>query len=53
MSKNKSIIVEIWAFMKQNKAWWIAPIVIILILFGILVTISQSSPLSPFIYALF
>lgn len=53
MSKNKPLIIQVWIFMKENKAWWLAPIMIILLLFGFLIIVSQSSPLSPFIYALF
>jgi uncharacterized membrane protein YjdF len=44
---------DIWAFMRERKAWWLAPIIIVLVLVGVLVVFSQSSPLSPFIYALF
>jgi uncharacterized membrane protein YjdF len=44
---------DIWAFMKERKAWWLAPIIIVLLLVGLLVVFSQSSALSPFIYALF
>jgi len=51
--ENKSFLPEIWAFLKERKAWWLAPTIIILILVGILIVFSQSSALSPFIYALF
>tara|TARA_Y100000310_G_scaffold313699_1_gene362367 strand:+ start:4180 stop:4392 length:213 start_codon:yes stop_codon:yes gene_type:complete len=53
MSKNKSLFGEIWDFLKVRKAWWLAPIIIMLILVGILIVFGQSSALSPFIYALF
>jgi len=53
MSKNNSLLKELWFFLKVRKAWWLAPIVIMLILVGILIIFSQSSALSPFIYALF
>lgn len=51
--KNKSLLGELWAFLKERKAWWLTPIIIMLILVGILIVFSQSSALSPFIYALF
>lgn len=51
--KNKSILFELWDFFKERKAWWIAPVVVALILGGILITLGQSSVLSPFIYVLF
>jgi uncharacterized membrane protein YjdF len=44
---------DMWALMKEHKAWWLAPIIIVLLLVGALVVFSQSSALSPFIYALF
>lgn len=53
MAKNKTLLGELWDFLKVRKAWWLAPIIIMLILVGILIIFSQSSPLSPFIYALF
>jgi len=51
--KNKSFLGEFWAFLKVRKAWWLAPIIIMLLLVGILIIVGQSSALSPFIYALF
>ena len=53
MSKNRSLIGELWNFLKVRKAWWLAPIIIMLILVGTLIIFGQSSALSPFIYALF
>jgi len=42
---------ELWAFAREHKAWWIVPIVILLLLIGAFV-IGVSS-ISPFIYSLF
>ncbi len=53
MSNNKSLIAQIWIFLKERKAWWLTPIIIMLIIVAILIIFAQSSPLSPFIYALF
>ncbi len=53
MAQNKSLLGELWDFLKVRKAWWLAPIIIMLILVGALIIFSQSSALSPFIYALF
>ena len=53
MANNKSLLWEFWDFLKVRKAWWLAPIIIMLILVGVLIVFSQSSALSPFIYALF
>jgi hypothetical protein len=51
--KNKGLVGELWDFLKVRKAWWLAPIIIMLILVGALIIMGQSSALSPFIYALF
>ncbi|MBI2653400.1 hypothetical protein HYX02_01175 [Candidatus Woesearchaeota archaeon] len=53
MVKNTSLLRELWDFLKVRKAWWLAPIVVMLILVGVLIVLEQSSALSPFIYALF
>ncbi len=48
-----SIISELWDFLKVRKKWWLAPILIFLILLGGLIIITQGSALAPFIYAIF
>jgi len=53
MAKNKSLLWELWDFLKVRKAWWLAPTIIMLFLIGILIILGQSSSVSPFIYALF
>ena len=53
MESNKSLLVELWDFLKVRKAWWLAPIIIMLVLVGILIVFGQSSAVSPFVYALF
>jgi hypothetical protein len=53
MGKNRSLVGEAWDFLRVRKAWWLAPIIIMLVLVGILIVFGQSSALSPFIYALF
>ncbi len=47
------ILQEIFAFMRENKKWWIFPIVVMLILLGLLIVLSQGSAVAPFIYTLF
>ena len=48
-----SILAEFWAFLKVRKKWWLAPIVIILVLLGALIVLSEGSAVAPFIYTLF
>jgi len=52
MENNKTILLEVWDFLKVRKKWWLLPIIILLILAGALIIFGQSSALSPFIYAL-
>jgi len=52
MGGNKSLLYEVWSFLKVRKKWWLLPIIILLILAGLLIIFGQSSALSPFIYAL-
>jgi len=42
---------EVWAFAWQNKAWWLVPLVVILLLLGLLIFTGQA--VAPFIYTLF
>ena len=51
--ENAGIITQLWRFMKENKKWWLLPLVIMLILVGVLIIVAESSAVSPFIYALF
>ena len=53
MAKNKSLLGEFWEFLKERKAWWLTPIIVMLVLVGVLIIFGQSSAVSPFIYALF
>ena len=48
-----SILKEFWHFLKVRKKWWLAPIVIFLVLFGALLVFAKGSALAPFIYSLF
>ncbi len=48
-----SIVAEFWQFMRVRKKFWLAPIVIFLLLLGLLVVFTEGSAIAPFIYALF
>jgi hypothetical protein len=45
--------VELWMFMRERKKFWLLPIIIVLVLFGGLVVLTQGSAIAPFIYTLF
>jgi hypothetical protein len=48
-----SFILEFFTFLKIRKKYWLMPIVIILMIFGALVVLTQGSAVAPFIYAIF
>jgi len=52
MSKLR-VLSEFFSFLREQKKFWIMPIMIILALLGILTVVSQNSAVTPFIYTLF
>jgi len=44
---------DLWSFMRERKKFWMAPIIIVMVLLGALVVVSQGSAIAPFIYTLF
>jgi len=49
----QSLIKEFFLFIKQEKKWWLVPLISVLLLVGALIVFAGSSPLAPFIYPLF
>jgi hypothetical protein len=52
MSKLR-LVGEFFQFLKVEKKYWLVPVVIVMLLFGLLIVFSQSSAVAPFIYTLF
>lgn len=48
-----SFIVEFWRFLRVRKKYWLVPILLMLLLFGGLIVLSQGSAVAPFIYTIF
>jgi|TARA_X000000368_G_C22753976_1_gene589617 hypothetical protein len=48
-----NFIKEFWEFLKVRKKYWLLPIIIVLLLFGGLIILSQGSAIAPFIYTIF
>ncbi|WP_294672181.1 DUF5989 family protein [uncultured Fluviicola sp.] len=44
---------DLWRFMKERKKFWLAPVIIILLLIGVLIVFGGTSAIAPFIYSLF
>jgi len=51
--RNQSTIAELWEFLRTRKRYWLAPIVLVLILLGALILFTEGSSVAPFVYALF
>jgi hypothetical protein len=48
-----SFLCELWHFMRQERKFWLLPVVVMLLLFGGFAIVTQGSALAPFIYAIF
>lgn len=46
-------IKDLWGFLKVRKKFWLLPLIIVLLLFGILFIFTSGSAIAPFIYTLF
>jgi Family of unknown function (DUF5989) len=44
---------EFWQFMRARKKYWLLPIMLMMVLFGGLVILTQGSAVAPFIYTVF
>ena len=44
---------EFWEFLKVRKKYWLIPILLVLVLFGGLIVLSQGTAVAPFIYTIF
>ncbi len=53
MAASRSLVGELWAFMKVRKKWWLLPVIIIMVAVGALLVFAQGSALAPFIYTIF
>lgn len=53
MNSKLELVHEFWLFLRERKKLWLLPMVIVLVLFGVLLIMGESSALAPFIYSLF
>jgi uncharacterized protein DUF5989 len=44
---------DLWSFMRQRKKYWLAPIILVMVVLGALIVLAQGSAIAPFIYTLF
>ncbi len=50
---NTGVVGEIFIYLWKNKQWWLIPMVIVLVIFGVLLIFAAASGVGPFIYTLF
>lgn len=48
-----SFLQELWLYMRQRKKFWLLPIIVLLLVFGLIIVLTQGSAIAPFIYTLF
>ena len=48
-----SFLKELWKFIRVRKKFWLAPIILIMLLIGSILILAQGSPVAPFIYTMF
>ncbi|MFM7200175.1 MAG: DUF5989 family protein [Myxococcota bacterium] len=53
LSRRLELLREFWTFIKEEKAWWMSPILLILITLGIFIVMAEKSSVMPLIYMLF
>jgi len=44
---------DLWHFLAARKKWWLAPLIIVLFILGLLIVLGGTSAIAPFIYTLF
>lgn len=44
---------DLWGFLRVRKKFWLLPIILFMLLFGVLVVLTGGSAIAPFIYAIF
>jgi len=48
-----SFLADFWKFLKVRKKFWLLPLLVMIVLFGVLLVLAESTALAPFIYTLF
>jgi len=48
-----AFLIELWSFLKTRKKFWLLPVLVMMVVFGGLIVLSQGSAVAPFIYTLF
>jgi len=52
-SRRWSLVRDLGRFLWKERLWWMVPMVLVLVLFGVLLYVAQSTAVTPFVYTLF
>jgi hypothetical protein len=52
-SRRMYFLIEFWQFLRVRKKYWLAPILIVMLMFGGLVVLTQGTAIAPFVYTIF
>lgn len=44
---------DLWSFLRERKKFWLLPVILVLLIFGVLIVLTSGSAIAPFIYTLF
>lgn len=44
---------DLWGFLNKRKKYWLAPIILVLLFFGLLIVVTSNTAVAPFVYTLF
>jgi len=47
------LLKDLWGFMRSRKKFWLAPIILVMLILGVLIVLAQGSAVAPFVYTLF
>lgn len=51
--RSSGLTSQLWAYLRERKKWWLAPVIVVMVLVGALLVFAQGSALAPFIYTIF
>ena len=53
MNEIFDLIIDIWDYLKVRKKYWLAPLIVTILIMGVLIFFTQGSVVAPFIYSIF
>jgi hypothetical protein len=51
--RNQGLLSEFWVFLKEEKKWWLGPLVVVLLALSAVIIFAEGSAIAPFIYSIF